>query len=134
MSAIAADLASKLGAKAVCWGPAGSWMDPSYFVRVVDGWLAGGAFPALGFTGIERNREGVVESDGLAFFIGQELRVDSRRGEPAADTVKLAVRAIDHLVRHGRMDRRQGLTGPGGESLLAEPTADGRYIRLWREG
>lgn len=134
MAAVASELSAKLDAKAVCWGPAGSWMDPSYFARIVEGWLAGGAFPALGFTGIERGDDGAVASDGLAFFTGQELRVESRRGEPAADTVKLAVRAIDHLVRHGPIDRRERLTGPNGEALLAEPTRDGRIVRLWREG
>lgn len=134
MAAVASALAARLGALTVCWAPARSWMDPNYFARIVDGWLTGGAFPALGLTAIERRHDGGVESDGLAYFVGQELRVDPRRGESAADTVKLAVRAIDHLVRHGRVERRERLTGPGGEALVAEPTADGRYVRLWREG
>jgi hypothetical protein len=134
MASVASALAAKLGAQTVCWAPARSWMDPSYFARIVDGWLNGGAFPALGFTGIERSHDGSVESDGLAYFTGQELRVDARRGEAAAATVKLAVRAIDHLVRHGRVERRERLTGPDGEALLAEPSAGGRIVRLWREG
>jgi hypothetical protein len=133
MADVASRLAVGLGSKVVCWQPAGCWMDPGYFSRIAEGWSEGGAFPALGFTGIERTQDGGVESDGLAFFIGQELRVEARRGESAADTVKLAVRVIDHLVRHGPLAGREELAGPGGEALLAEPSGDGRFVRLWRD-
>jgi hypothetical protein len=134
MACVASALALELEALAVCWEPAGSWMDPQYFSRVIDGWCAGGAFPALGLTGIERTHDGGVESDGLAFFVGQELRIESRRGESAADTVKLAARVIDHLVNSGAIFAREALVGPGGEALLAEPTTDGKLLRVWRDG
>ncbi len=121
------------GVKAVCWHPAGSWMDPGYFLRVVSAWLSGGAFPALGLTAIDRSRDGGVESDGLGFFIGQELCVGPRKGEITAETVKLAVRMIDYLVRQGRLTDRQELKGPDGETLVAELLPDGRRLRLLRE-
>jgi hypothetical protein len=134
MACIASALALELDALAVCWEPAGSWMDCQYFSRVIDGWCAGGAFPALGLTGIERTHDGGVESDGLAFFVGQELRIEARRGESAADTVKLAARVIDHLVSNGAIFAREALVGPGGEPLLAEPSTDGKLLRVWRDG
>lgn len=134
MACVASALALELEALAVCWEPAGSWMDCQYFSRVIDGWCAGGAFPALGLTGIERTHDGGVESDGLSFFVGQELRIESRRGESAADTVKLAARVIDHLVSNGAIFAREPLVGPGGETLLAEPSADGKLLRVWRDG
>ncbi|MGE3689918.1 MAG: hypothetical protein AB7F98_00910 [Novosphingobium sp.] len=133
MAGLARELALRLETRAVCWAPAGCWMDTSYFARIVEGWLGGGAFPALGFTGMERTPDGGVQSQGLAHFAGQELRVEARRGETAADTVKLAVRAMDHIVRHGPVTGRQELTGPGGELLLVEPVPGGRVARLWRE-
>ena len=134
MAAVASNLARELGALAVCWEPAGSWMDVQYFTRVIAGWSAGGAFPALGLTGIERTQDGGVESDGLAFFIGQELRIESRHGEAAADTVKLATRVIDHLVNNGAILEREALTGPSGEPLMAEPSSDGKFLQVWRDG
>jgi hypothetical protein len=134
MAAIASTLARELGALAVCWEPAGSWMDVQYFSRVIAGWSAGGAFPALGLTGIERMHDGGVESDGLAFFVGQELRIESRRGEAPADTVKLATRVIDHLVNNGAILGREALVGPSGEPLMAEPSADGKFLQVWRGG
>ena len=134
MASVASTLASELEVMAVCWGPAGSWMDPKYFSRVVESWCAGGAFPALGLTGIKRTFDGGVESDGLEFFVGQELRIESRHGESAADTVKLAARVIDHLVTNGAIFAREPLIGPGGEALLAEPSTDGKLLRVWRDG
>lgn len=134
MAVLASSLAVELGALAVCWAPAGSWMDVQYFARVVEGWSKGGAFPALGLTGIERTQDGGVESDGLAYFIGQELRVEASRGEAAADTVKLAARVIDHLVNHGAVAKREALVGPTGEALVVEPSADGKFVQVWRDG
>lgn len=133
MALLASMLARELGATAVCWQAAGSWMDVQYFARITDTWVAGGAFPALGLTGIERTADGGVESDGLAWFTGQELRVEPRGGEAAADTVKLAVRMIDRLVREGALAAREAFAGPDGEALLAEPSADGGLVRLWRD-
>lgn len=133
MAVLASQLARGMGALALCWQPAASWMDAQYFARIVDGWSAGGAFPALGLTGIERTDDGGVVTDGLAWFIGQELRVEPRSGEAASDTVKLAVRMIDHLVREGPVAARATLSGPGGEALLADPSADGRLLRLRRD-
>lgn len=132
MMSLALAFAGLPGLRAVSWHPAGSWMDAGYFARVTRAWLAGGAFPALGLAAMVRGEGGEVESRGLRFFTGQELRVEGRKGEAAADAVKLAVRAADMLVRAGRLDRVQELTGPEGERLLAEPSPDGRMTHLRR--
>ena len=130
MAVLACELAAKLGPVAVCWQPAASWMVPDYFTRIVAAWRDGGAFPALGLCGIDRNPDGDIETLGLAYFVGHELKVAPRPGEPAAETVKLAVRMVDHLTRHGPVTARETLTGPSGEALLAEP--DGQFVRLRR--
>lgn len=132
MMALALGMAGLPGLRAVCWHPVSSWMDAGYFARVMRTWLAGGAFPALGLAAMIRGEDGEIESRGLRFFIGQELRVQARGGETDAETVKLAVRAADLLVRAGRLERAQELTGPGGEPLFAEPSADGRLAYLRR--
>lgn len=132
MAGLAVRLAAVPGVKAVCWTPSASWMDPGYFGRIVSGWLNGGAFPALGLTALERTADGGVESVGLDFFIGQELRVEARPGEDPPATIKLAVRMIDHMVRHGAISAQEALKGPDGEAMLAEPTPDRRMVRLWR--
>jgi len=132
MMAVALELARLPGLRAVCWHPAGSWMDAGYFGRVMQAWLAGGAFPALGLAGMVREADGTIRSQGLRFFIGQELSVDARTGEAQADTIKLAVRVADLLVHAGRLEAPHEFSGPGGEPLLAEPSPDGRLAFLRR--
>ena len=44
--------------------------------------------------------------------------------------MKLAVRAMDHIVRHGPIEKRQELTGPGGEQLVEE-VAPGELAHEW---
>ncbi len=130
--AIALHLAAGLPVKAVCWHPAGCWMEPRYFVRVAEAWLAGGAFPALGLTAVRRLPDGGAQSAGLAFFTGQELVVEAMPGEPSAETVRLVTRAIDHFVRHGPLLAPATLEGPVGEVLSAAPEEEGRLVRLLR--
>jgi hypothetical protein len=132
MIGLAAAIAVPLSAKAVCWHPARSWMEPGYFTRTVANWLAGGGFPALGLTAVVPHEEGGVQSVGLRFFAGQEVRAEPLKGEPCQETVKLAVRVIDHIIRHGPLTSPHALEGPSGETMQAEPSQDGRQVRVWR--
>ncbi len=131
ITGIAANLAVSLPIVAVCWEPADSWMEPRYFSRAVIGWLTGGPFPVLGLTAIVVDDD-FVTSAGLAFFAGQEIRVAIRPGESVADTVKLAIRVIDNVVRRGAIVRRTELDAASGTSLIAEPSADGALVTVWR--
>ncbi|MEO6094017.1 MAG: hypothetical protein ABIT04_06590 [Novosphingobium sp.] len=132
MAGLAANLALSLPVVVVSWGPARSWMDPNYFVRIIVSWLAGGPFPALGLTALAQQPDGGVESVGLAYFAGQEIRVQPAPGEMLGDTAKLAVRVIDQITRHGPIDRFTELDSPSGELILAEPSSDGRRVTVWR--
>lgn len=133
MAELVAGLGSRLGAKAVCWHPARSCMAIDYFSRATESWLGGGAFPALGFADVRESEAGGFESAGLGFFIGQEIRLEASRHEARGESIKRAVRAIDYLVRHGSLDTRKELeSGPRG-TVLAEPSADGSWVKVWLE-
>ena len=134
MAGLAVRLAQLPGVAAVAWQPAQTWIEPGFFTRVVAAWLAGGAFPALGLTALERTADGGVETSGLAWFIGQELRLEPLAGEDGAATVKVAMRLVDALVVHGRVADRQTFAGADGSLLVAEPEAAGKLVRVWREG
>ena len=133
MAGLVADFARHLPVKAVCWHPAGTWMDPQYFARTIENWLSGGPFPSLGLTAIEQIGEQGVRSTGLAFFTGQEVELESHPDQPMAEAVKLAIRVIDFLVGEGPLDAVTELQGPAGELLVAEPSEDGRLVRVSRE-
>jgi hypothetical protein len=125
---LAAGLVLELPVAAVCWNPAGIWTEPKYFSRIAVNWLSGGPFPSLGLTGVREHRDGGLESSGLAYFTGQEVRVVAGVGSPGADMAKIAGRVIDHLVRYGPLDRPERFAGLDGEALVLDPTPDGRHV------
>lgn len=124
--ALAAALADGTAASAVVWIPARSAMAPAYFAATVDDWLGGGAFPALGLTALAPSALGVA-SEGLAFFIGQELEV---HGKDVRHSGRIAVRMIHALTGQGPLTAPTEFIGPEGEPLLAKPVSDGTRIRV----
>lgn len=132
MLGLAANLAVGLPVRAVGWGPAQTWMEPGYFCRSVLNWLGGGSFPVLGLTSLLGAADGSLVSHGLAHFTGQEIQLQGRPGEAAADCAKLAVRVIDRLVAQGRIAEPMRLDVDG-EGLFAEPSKVGQLVLIWRE-
>ncbi|MDP3674169.1 MAG: hypothetical protein Q8R44_03615 [Novosphingobium sp.] len=127
--ALASSLANQTGALAVVWIPARSAMATNYFEAVVEEWLGGGAFPALGLTALVQGAAG-IESCGLAFFTGQEIEVVADfAGDPAC-AGRIAVRMVDLLVGQDPLVAPGLLTGPAGELLQAEPVGEGDRIRV----
>lgn len=134
MAGLAAALARTLGPQAVVWHPAASVMEPVYFGRIVEGWLAGGAFPALGLTAVTKTPGGAAATEGLAFFCGQEIELAPKRGEAFSETAKLAARIADAIVRQGSIEQSGPLAGPGGRLLVADVSADGRRVAIRHSG
>ncbi len=128
---LAASLAELPGLEGIAWHPARSLVEPTLFRRQIGAWLAGGAFPALGLTALARDPDGGLRSEGLAFFIGQELRIEPLAGRPVPGAAKLAVRLIHGLVEDGPVDKPIDLAGEGGEPLRMEPSPNGKFIRVW---
>lgn len=132
MVELAANLALHSRAEAVIWQPAQTLMAPDYFSRVVLNWLSGGPFPALGLTALTPMEDGHVVSQGLSHFTGQEMQLEAGAGTSRADSVKLAIRVIDHLVRHGSLEAVSVIEA-GPHMLLAEPSHAGRRVCVSRQ-
>lgn len=136
MMGLAANLVLNLPVVAVAWHPAGTLIEPHYFVRIVMNWLAGGAFPALGLTALDLAEDGCVSSQGLAHFIGQEVRIEGRAGQAPAEAMKLAIRVVDFLSRQGPLRKActiAGDTGGGGAGMIAEPSQYGKLVWVWHK-
>lgn len=127
---LARQLSTLAGLRAIAWNPAQSWMAPDHFVRVVTAWLDGGPFPALGLTGLHPVLDGGLQSQGLAFFTGQELRIEPELAEDRVGATKLAVRLINELVTQNPVDRRHEFAGIDGAPLILEPSSNGRFVRV----
>lgn len=132
MAALACELARLPGLVAVGWLPARAIMSPAYFLQVVTSWLKGGVFPGLGLTALVRLPTGQVRTDGLTFFIGQEILVDPLDGEAPADTAKFVLRLIHDLVENGPYSCG-AVTGPGGVALHCAQMPDRGTIRIVRD-
>jgi hypothetical protein len=133
MMGLAANLVLHLPVAAVHWGAAQTLMEPRYFSRLMLNWLAGGAFPSLGLTAFSRAPDGSIGTRGLAHFTGQEMQLEASLHESDSDTARLAVRVIDHLVRHGGIAQAQTI-GQGSDALLLEPSKVGKLVLVWRGG
>ena len=132
MTGMAAVLARHLPIKAVCWNPASSWMDAGYFVRIIDTWRDGGAFPVLGLVPLAPGHDGAIASNGLRHFTGQDVILESRPGEDPSQIVQLAGRIVDHLIGQGPLAGQQDLVGPEGETLRARVDAQSGIVRIAR--
>lgn len=130
LAGLAASMALQMPVAAVGWHSAGTVMAPTYFARLVMNWLRGGAFPALGLTALIHAEDGIVSSHGLATFAGQEFRIQPGAAETPPESVKLALRVADHMVRYGPFVQSGPIDGLPG--LIAEPSQVGKLVWVWR--
>lgn len=118
---------------AVFWAPARSKIGREYFLRMTRAWLEGGPFPALGLTAFKPSIDDGLQSEGLSYFTGQELRIEPELSHDKVEATRLAIRLVNQLVPLGRIERPEFLTAPDGRTLRLAPSANGRYVRV-REG
>lgn len=119
---LAATLAGSCdGAHAAVWAPTASAMGRDLFIRFIESWLAGGPFPALGLTAVVERPGGLLGSDGLTFFTGQELVLDQPLSEDRVAGTRLLIRLIDTLVGQPALAREGKIVLAAGESLHLVP-------------
>jgi hypothetical protein len=132
LALLAARLAALPGTRAVAWHPARCWCEPEHYRASVLRWIEGGVFPGLGLASLVPMPDGGMQSQGLALFTGQELRLEPELAEDRAAGAKIALRLMHWLVEHGRLDSAERLPGPDGLPLRLEPSGNGRFVRVWR--
>jgi hypothetical protein len=130
--ALALALAGLPGLAAISWHPARTWIAPDFFERTVSAWLEGGVFPALGLTALVPTGTGNLLTEGLAFFIGRELQVPAGLAENDAETAKLAMRLIHHMVQEGRDHAAGTYSTEQGQSIEVRESGDDRYLEVCR--
>lgn len=134
MLALACDLVRHFGdLLAVGWGPAGSAIGRRFFESVTSAWLAGGPFPALGLTAFIETPDGAMQSMGLSFWIGQELRIEPPLSADRVTATRLGVRIVNHLVLAGGLEAEERITAPDGTPLVLRPAQGRAMIGVWRE-
>lgn len=126
------ELAGMPGVAAISWCPAANAVSPEWFGKSVRAWLGGGPFAAFAMASLARDGS-TVKSEGLAFLTGQELRLElPGTGSAGAAEMSVAVRLLDWLVAHGKVDgpREVELAGAGAYTLA--PGAPGEVVARCR--
>jgi hypothetical protein len=132
MAWLSARLADLPATRAVSWHPARCWCSPRYFRDSVLRWMEGGVFPGLGLATLAPMPDGGMQSQGLALFTGQELRLEPELAKDRAAGAKIALRLMHWLVENGRVEAEERVPGPDGQILRLEPSANRRFVRVWR--
>jgi hypothetical protein len=132
LARIGAMLSAIEGVEAIAWHSARCWSAPGYFREGVLRWIEGGVFPSLGLAALALNPDGGMHSEGLALFTGQEVRIEPELTSDRTAGAKIGVRLIDYLVEAGPIEKPQRIAGPDGAPLRLEPSANGRFVRVWR--
>lgn len=129
MAGLACDLANHFERIAgYYWLPSRSVTGAGFFRSTIAAWLDGGPFPALGMSGFRILGDGGVQSVGLEFFTGQEVRIPPLATGDATAATRLGMRIVHHLAMRGPLSKAESLVGPDGTNLLLEPAEDGRLI------
>lgn len=118
---------------AVGWGPARTAIGPRFFESATSAWLDGGPFPALGLTAFGQADDGAIESEGLGFWIGQELRIESPLSADRVAATRLGIRLVNHLVLAGGMTEDDRIIAPDGSRLVLRASRTRPLISVWRE-
>jgi len=130
LAGIGATISPLPGIQAVAWNPARCWMPPAYFRKVVSGWLNGGPLPALGLTSLQRDRDGSMQTVGLALLTGQELVFAPDRKLGPADMARIAVRLIHALIEVEPLAAPHQFTGPERETIDVVPQDQGQSLSV----
>lgn len=119
--------------EAIVWPPSGSVIGRRFYESVTTAWLDGGPFPALGLTAFRETIDGALQSEGLDFWIDQELRIEPPLSADKVAATRMGVRLINQLVLVGGIDGSERIIAPDGSRLVLRTSRNGRFIRVWRE-
>jgi hypothetical protein len=134
MLALACDLVRQMeDIVAVGWGPAKTAIGRRFFESATSAWLDGGPFPALGLTAFVEAPDSALESVGLGFWTGQELRIEPPLTADRVAATRLGIRLINHLVIVGRLDSSERVVAPDGTRLVLWPSHNRALISVRRE-
>ncbi len=118
------------GIEGAVWPASRSVIGRRFFESTVTAWLSGGAFPALGMTAFSATFDGALQSIGLAYFIGQELRIEPSLASDKPAATRLGIRLVNQLLIMGGLSSSEHVIAPDGSRLVLAPSANGKFIRV----
>jgi len=77
--------------------------------------------------------DGGLQSVGLDYFIGQELRIEPSLATEKGAATRLAIRLVNQLVVMGGIHESERVIAPDGTRLVMRPSRNKNFIRVWGE-
>lgn len=118
---------------AIVWKPANSVIGRRYFESVATAWLEGGPFPALGLTSFKVTNDGALETIGLDYWTGQELRIEPSLSSDKIEATRLGARIVNQLVISGKLEKIERVIALDGSRLILLPSSNGKLVRVTHE-
>lgn len=132
--ALVAKLAAELQPhlRMICWPPAALAARPEFFRAHAESWTDGGSFPSRLLAGYKQMSDGALQSEGLAFFTGQEIRIEPQSVGDISIATQLAGRLVQQLAQHGPLTQSEEVVAPDGGQMRLVPSGNGKFVRVWR--
>jgi len=128
---LARHIGQSIKADSIIWQPAQLHIGFDYFVGAIEHYIAGGPFPVLVQIAISATPEGEMQTRGLSYFAGQEIRMSAPTNYAANEVVKRLVRIAHDIATNGRIEEESEQDGfiPG-ETLTIIPDEDGQSVEI----
>ena len=117
----------------VVWPASSSAIGRQFFESIITAWFEGGPFPALGLTAFRETNDGALQTEGLGFWIDQELRIEPPLSLDKVSATRIGVRLVNQLVLVGGVDTSERVVAPDGTRLVLRTSRNGKFVRVWRE-
>lgn len=115
----------------VSWEPSEVELPAGVFRSLARAWRTGGVFPPQGLIAFARAMGGGLHSSGLAYFTGQELRIEPDACRDLDHATRLGLRLSETLMHRGPLTETEQLADPRGGAIRLEPSANGKFVRVW---
>lgn len=116
---------------AVGWAPSGVTGSANTFAGLADGWAGSGIFPPQGLIAFRPVLGEGLHSSGLAWFTGQELRLEPDLVQDPDQAVRLGLRLAETLIHRGPLTEVEQFAHPGGGTIRLQPSPNRRFVRVW---
>ena len=125
---LGAEICDNLPVRLVHWWPSELANGPAFFGEAVRDYANGGAFPALSLVRFEKSGASTITTNGLDWFVRQEIAFDTA-GLDEASVVKRLVRLLHDIVENGPLMDEMLVDGlQAGERLQLLPSDDGHLV------
>lgn len=116
----------------VVWQHSGAALKPQTFREMAADWEDKLVLPMNGLVQFVDEIDLGIKTRGLAFFTGQELRIEPELTSDRDWARRLGMRLADTLIVRRKLSEIEEFAGLDGSRLRLTPSQNGKFVRVWR--